>query len=764
MTYRALIFWAAFGLTGLAACTTVTEAPPCGPGTVAQADGSCVPDTDAVCGAGTTLDGGVCVAASAEEDGVLVEEDVSVTLPDLAGIDVPVSEDLGACVPRCDGRECGDDGCGGSCGACAAGACNGYGVCVDPGWTCGPDRYGSGLACDCGCGAEDLDCGPGSVLPTVGCQDGQTCQAGVCSACTPSCAFSECGDDGCGGSCGKCHDPTKPYCEGGKCVETCVPTCQEHECGDDGCGGGCGGCGAGTHCVLDHCVDLPAALSCEGSCGQVTSGGCSCTAGCSGGGCCGDLASACPCEAQCDGRACGADGCGGVCGSCGAGEACVGGACVDGDPCDPSPCAAHGACDAGLCLCEAGYAGQDCGQCAVGYTGYPDCLPDPCANESCSGKGSCNATTGACECLTGFTGPYCNQCSDPAAAFPTCDQPDPCYDVFCFGKGTCNPASGVCDCIAGYAGADCSECDNPNFAWPGCGVTCTGDAQCFDADGCTVDTCDAGACKNVSCARSDVVWSPLQPGDVPAQATAASPFGFAIDAQTSVSFYRSNDWPLSTYTPVAAADGSFVSAALSGVELGWSGAFTYINIDVPGGTANNAGSLTFDFGAAAIARGASWRYIVGVAALGFAGTGPTDLTFSEPVQELGRFDGFQTNAYATLSADGRVLSAPAGPNTGLQFFAVPPAATAVTLTIDDQGTVGPDTFGVWVGAVDVDVVTCRSGPQGNVCVANFCGDGVRAGGEECDDGNNGPTDGCDATCHVEAGYTCVGAVRSVCAQ
>lgn len=33
------------------------------------------------------------------------------------------------CAPQCDAKQCGDDGCGGSCGSCSAGTCNGAGVC-----------------------------------------------------------------------------------------------------------------------------------------------------------------------------------------------------------------------------------------------------------------------------------------------------------------------------------------------------------------------------------------------------------------------------------------------------------------------------------------------------------------------------------------------------------------------------------------------------------------------------------------------------------
>ena len=136
--------------------------------------------------------------------------------------------------------------------------------------------------------------------------------------------------------------------------------------------------------------------------------------------------------------------------------------------------------------------------------------------------------------------------------------------------------------------------------------------------------------------------------------------------------------------------------------------------------------------------------------------------FSEPLQELGRFDAFGTGLYPAFDGD-RTLSAPAGDNHGMQFFALPAAATSVTLTIDDRGVLGPDTFGVWVGAVDIDVVTCERGsPLGDVCVGNFCGDGILAPGEACDDGDNDGGDGCAADCKVESGFTCSGAIRSVC--
>ena len=81
-----------------------------------------------------------------------------------AGADSGVPD---ACTPSCAGKSCGNDGCGGSCGACPS--------------------------------------------------DGGT-DAGVADACVPSCAGKTCGDDGCGGSCGTCP-PIEPGCpDGGTCT------------------------------------------------------------------------------------------------------------------------------------------------------------------------------------------------------------------------------------------------------------------------------------------------------------------------------------------------------------------------------------------------------------------------------------------------------------------------------------------------------------------------------------------------------------------
>jgi len=178
-----------------------------------------------------------------------------------------------ACQPDCSGRECGADGCGGSCGTCDANSTCEVGQCES---NCAPQCAGRECGPD-GCGGA---CGPG-------CGVGELCVSGLCEACTPSCDGKACGDNGCGGSCGTCEGGAT--CEAGQCVG-CVPACDGKTCGDNGCGGVCGTCESGYSCASGQCVS-----------------GCATT--------CGD-------------KVCGDDGCGGTCGSCGGETFCDAGLCV----------------------------------------------------------------------------------------------------------------------------------------------------------------------------------------------------------------------------------------------------------------------------------------------------------------------------------------------------------------------------------------------------------------------------------------------------
>lgn len=312
----------------------------CGPGGICDDGGHCA-DAPAVCGddvcaptegcGDCPVDCGNCCGdgqCAADEDCVTCASDCGCAEGETCDADQAICE---ACVPQCTGRECGDDGCGGQCGACADGVACELGLCAVAcaprcdGRDCGPD--GCGGACGaCGNGdrcAEDGQCGPppptcgngvcgpdedcatcpqdcgaccgngacangescASCAADCGCADGERCadDRNACVAeCVPQCDGRNCGEDGCGGRCGECD--AADACEAGVCVVICTPDCDGRVCGGDGCGGRCGECDADAQCMAGQCEPI--------------------------------------CQPNCAGRACGADGCGGVCGACDGNAAC----------------------------------------------------------------------------------------------------------------------------------------------------------------------------------------------------------------------------------------------------------------------------------------------------------------------------------------------------------------------------------------------------------------------------------------------------------
>ena len=117
------------------------------------------------------------------------------------------------CHPQCGGKECGADNCDGNCGECEAnevcntGVCECVpegaqcgAVCCEPGETChqdsccAPDCGGKECGFD-GCGGSCGDCpGPQNACVNFKC------------ICQPDCDGKECGPDGCEASCGECDD------------------------------------------------------------------------------------------------------------------------------------------------------------------------------------------------------------------------------------------------------------------------------------------------------------------------------------------------------------------------------------------------------------------------------------------------------------------------------------------------------------------------------------------------------------------------------
>jgi hypothetical protein len=289
---------AVLGTLPLPGCGGVT----CGEGTE-ELDGKCIADPSTRCGAGTTWNGVGCVASGDTGDTLDAES------PDSGDTARPEPPSAWTCEADRygEGLAC-DCGCGAldvdctlpglpvaGCGPSAS--CSGDGLCqsaLPAAWTCEPWRYGDEVLCDCGCGAPDPDCAEAGN-PVLGCANNACKPDGTCAACTPDCEGRQCGGDGCGGSCGDCLTAGLPFCQSGTCVAECQPSCPDGACGQDGCGGSCGNCGAGETCALGSCQSLPENLSCVGQCGGTAAGGCSCQTDCIlGTTCCPDFVSACP--------------------------------------------------------------------------------------------------------------------------------------------------------------------------------------------------------------------------------------------------------------------------------------------------------------------------------------------------------------------------------------------------------------------------------------------------------------------------------------
>jgi fibro-slime domain-containing protein len=76
-------------------------------------------------------------------------------------------------------------------------------------------------------------------------------------------------------------------------------------------------------------------------------------------------------------------------------------------------------------------------------------------------------------------------------------------------------------------------------------------------------------------------------------------------------------------------------------------------------------------------------------------------------------------------------------------------------TCDDTNT----TAGDGCGATCLSEPGWKCATAGRRCAAAACGDGILAGNEDCEDGNAAAGDGCDATCRRERGWACVKVAR-----
>ncbi|GMV42146.1 MAG: hypothetical protein AMXMBFR64_38620 [Myxococcales bacterium] len=432
------------------------------------------------------------------------------------------------CTPSCAGKQCGADGCGGSCGSCFEGWTCKDGVCVDPG---GPLPCGDGAcASDESCTSCPADCG---ACGSVSCTDAVACLLGCYgdTNCIDAClkpatevvadaaqALVECIADACSGdSAPGCeHAVTQPHGPCGElaaaCEATCAPSCNGKECGEDGCGGSCGECLEGSFCNDGTCKP-PGFASCEDlllcalNCPQTEPG---CAKSCAEGGSpnaqnafiklvsclqqvCNGLEPECvqkaladtcavpyegcvgTCTPFCDGKQCGPDGCGGSCGSCGPNGTCVQGAC-------------QGGCQTGATQCVGGGVSQ----CIQGTWSAPKPCPtgQSCKDGVC--QGGCQP--GATQCTNGGV----STCVQGAWSAPKpCPSGQSCKDGAC--QGGCTPKCAGKQCGGDGCGGSCgtcpqgAACSNGLCVQPGC---IPGQSIC---DGSTVLACGA-----------DGTWVPIQ--------------------------------------------------------------------------------------------------------------------------------------------------------------------------------------------------------------------------------------------------------------
>ena len=224
--------------------TTCDAANPCTAGFVCQ-EGVCVPETvdgcAGGCPTGQTCQNGECVATVGCADQCAQGFECNTATGNCEPIDV------------CAGKQCGDDGLGGSCGACVAHeVCNAQFQCE-----CVPECALLVCGVDPYCGESCGTCPQG-----VDCVNGQCPSPDCPGIADQNCMGKQCGPDGCGNFCGQCA--AGQACSADQlCV--CAPQCDGKQCGSDGCGGSCGTCGAGKAC------------NASGACEDVASQGGSCT-------------------------------------------------------------------------------------------------------------------------------------------------------------------------------------------------------------------------------------------------------------------------------------------------------------------------------------------------------------------------------------------------------------------------------------------------------------------------------------------------------
>ncbi len=349
------------------------------------------------------------------------------------------------CVPSCEGLDCGDDGCGGSCGGCAEGQrCNAGGLCLDTAGAC--------------LGEADL-----AVTEVF------KIDLRHSTLCTWRCAFDYLQGE-------------ITRAEAFACLVPCVQEEARRVSGGDEFSEGCAGC----YAEYDLCGTERCALQCSGD--QLSDACTACIAAA-----CKEALEACSgaplavrerCDNEIDDDKDGATDCldydckldGPCCegpeAGCDQNLDCVNEASceVSSDGCNPFECV-EGTCTQVPVSCDDG---NPCtrDRCSPTGTAVYECRHDLLYGDACDDDDPC---TLADRCEAGLCVP---------GGSPDCDDGDPCTVDGCDGE------SGECE----HAAVECGEGEVCSLGECVPDAPCSEDGDCDDGDACTTDLCRGGFC------------------------------------------------------------------------------------------------------------------------------------------------------------------------------------------------------------------------------------------------------------------------------
>ena len=471
-----------------------------GGGDVVEGDGRIILDNDAL-----VLD--IAVPDGGSPDGTPAPDTIPDSVVDLF-VDLP--PDL-PCVPDCEDKECGPDGCGDFCGMCNFGDDCVEGVCETP-INCGDGQCVEGETCeDCA-----VDCGKCPECGDEACNGEETCAdcPGDCGECCGdgACVMAH-GEDcfSCETDCGVCCGDGVCVAEHGEdcvaCVEDCGLCCGDGEClaqhEEDcfSCPVDCGECCGDGACTDEHGETCE---TCPGDCGACPACG---DGECNGTENCGDCPDDCPCGQDevcfedacclpdCGDAVCGDDGCGGSCGDCPPGTGCASdGTCI---PAGDTTCLdiyeCRIGCEAGdlICIAACDQTGTVAAQEA--YIAWVDCLEDEGYFDCPKDDDQCYDDAFApCEDLV----EACLQGEDSCGEIFDCQQACPGGDStcssLCLFNGTLEE-QGLLDDLFGCVDLECPD----GSTWE-CWMEATAGTCTVLADICWSEPCDS-LCDQYDC-------------------------------------------------------------------------------------------------------------------------------------------------------------------------------------------------------------------------------------------------------------------------